>query len=91
MTSCISAQDGEFYVPPGKHLLAGGGLSLGSIPAAAATKMPDALFSLPVHSRAIACSWQVAVVCQMIEALNPAYDTSVYDWEVSNKQGPKPR
>lgn len=35
--------------------------------------------------------WQVAVVFQMIEALNPGFDERVFDWEMSGKQGPKPK
>lgn len=35
--------------------------------------------------------WFVAVCFQMIEALNVGYDARVYEWEASNRQGPKPR
>ncbi len=35
--------------------------------------------------------WMVAVVFQMIEALNPGYDARVFEWQQAGCKGPKPK
>ncbi len=35
--------------------------------------------------------WMVAVIFQMVEALNPGYDARVFEWHQGGCKGPKPR
>lgn len=35
--------------------------------------------------------WQVAVIFQMVEALNPGYDARIFEWQQAGCKGPKPR
>ena len=35
--------------------------------------------------------WMVAVIFQMVEALNPGYDARVFEWQQEGCKGPKPR
>ena len=35
--------------------------------------------------------WMVAVVFQMIEALNPGYDARIFEWQQAGCKGPKPK
>lgn len=37
------------------------------------------------------CLWQVAVIFQMIEALNPNFDARVFEWHENGCKGAKPK